>query len=284
MRAAADCRELVGAEVEALAAMEQMVQFLQGKTGTVLVCFAGIFVLERLFPAARPRWEAAVDRAVKPFVRLGKNLGLAGINAALSPLVVIPISAVAAQWSLDWRPPWLGGMSGLAFDLLLLDFWIYWWHRANHRVPVLWRFHEVHHLDQFLDVTSAIRFHLGEVMLSAVVRAALVFLVAIPLSSVLIFETTLVVATMFHHSNLKLPAGVERLLSYLIVTPSIHWVHHHALRSDTDSNYSTILSVWDRLFASRSATRRTLDLKIGVEREQDRPFLALILRPFKDRA
>jgi sterol desaturase/sphingolipid hydroxylase (fatty acid hydroxylase superfamily) len=85
---------------------------------------------------------------------------------------------------------------------------------------------------------------------------------------------------MFHHSNVRLPPRFERLLSRVIVTPSIHWVHHHALRSDTDSNYSTILSVWDRLFASRSPTQRTPDLEIGVEREHDRAFLALIVRPF----
>jgi sterol desaturase/sphingolipid hydroxylase (fatty acid hydroxylase superfamily) len=270
--------------MEGIAAVEQLAQLFQGKTGAALLFFAGIFVLERLFPAARPRLGAAMGRAVAPLMRIGKNLGFAAINAAISPLVVIPISAVAAQWSLDWRPVWLGGGSGLAFDLLLLDLWIYWWHRANHRIPVLWRFHEVHHLDQFLDVTSAVRFHLGEVLLSAVVRAAIIFLFAIPLSSVVIFETLLLLATMFHHSNLRLPAAFERLLSFIIVTPSIHWVHHHAVRRDTDSNYSTILSIWDRVFASRSRTQRTPDLEIGVECEQDRSFLSLVLRPFEERA
>ena len=263
--------------------MEQFTQFFQSKTGAVMVFFAALFVLERVFPAARPRFGAMVGRVAQPLMRVAKNLGFAGINAVISPLVVIPISAVAAQWSLGWRPEWFSGTGGLAFDLLLLDLWIYWWHRANHRVPFLWRFHEVHHLDQFLDVTSAVRFHLGEVLLSAVARAAVIFVFAIPLASVVAFETLLLLATMFHHSNLRLPAGFESLLSLIIVTPSIHWVHHHALRSDTDSNYSTILSIWDRLFASRSATRRTPYLEIGVEREHDRAFLSLIVRPFRER-
>ncbi len=90
-------------------------------------------------------------------------------------------------------------------SLVLLDLWIYWWHRANHRVPFLWRFHEVHHLDQFLDMTTALRFHLGEVLLSAIVRGVIIVILAVPLMSVVIFETALLLATMFHHSNMKLP-------------------------------------------------------------------------------
>jgi sterol desaturase/sphingolipid hydroxylase (fatty acid hydroxylase superfamily) len=261
--------------------MEQIAQSLYGKTGIVLVFFAALFVLERLCPATRPPLAWFFQRATRPLLRLGKNLGLAGINAAISPLVVIPISAAAARFGLEWRPEWLGGTGGLLFDLLLLDLWIYWWHRANHRLPVLWRFHEVHHLDEFLDVTSGVRFHIGEVLLSAAVRAAVIFVCAVPLSSVVVFEVILLLATMFHHSNLRLPPRFERLLSRVIVTPSIHWVHHHALRSDTDSNYSTILSVWDRVFVSRSPTQRTPDLEIGVEREHDRAFLALLVRPFQ---
>jgi sterol desaturase/sphingolipid hydroxylase (fatty acid hydroxylase superfamily) len=261
--------------------MEQLSQLLLGKTGTVLLVFAVLFALERLFPAARPHVGRLTEKVLAPVLRLAKNLGFAGINAGLSPLIVIPITAAASAWALDWRPLWLTGAAGLVFDLLMLDLWIYWWHRANHELPVLWRFHEVHHLDQFLDVTTGVRFHLGEVLLSAAVRAGLIIALAIPLTSVVIFETALLLATIFHHSNLKLPARLEYLLSLVVVTPSIHWVHHHAVRRDTDSNYSTILSIWDRLFASRSATTRTPDLKIGVEKESDKPFLSLLARPFR---
>jgi sterol desaturase/sphingolipid hydroxylase (fatty acid hydroxylase superfamily) len=262
--------------------MNQIVEFLPSKTVVVLAVFAAIFILERLFPAASPV-KTALGRAVEPLLRVVKNLGFGGINALASPLVVIPISAVAAQWSLDWRPPWLNSTAGPIVDLLLLDLWIYWWHRANHQIPLLWRFHEVHHLDQFLDVTSGVRFHLGEVLLSAVVRAAVILLLAIPLSTVVIFEMLLLTATLFHHSNLRLPAQLEHALSLVIVTPSIHWVHHHAVRRDTDSNYSSILSIWDLVFVSRSATQRTPTLKIGVEHEYDRPFWSLVLRPFRPR-
>jgi sterol desaturase/sphingolipid hydroxylase (fatty acid hydroxylase superfamily) len=264
--------------------MDGVLDLIQGKGGASALFFVALFVLERLFPAARPLVTAALERLVDKLRRLAKNLAFAGINAVASPLIVIPVSAAATQWSLGWRPDWLQGGPGLAFDLILLDLWIYWWHRANHRLPFLWRFHEVHHLDQFLDTTSAVRFHVGEVVLSAMARAAVIVLFAIPLTSVVAFEVLLLLATVFHHSNLRLPNGAERLLSAIIVTPGIHWVHHHALRRDTDSNYSTILSVWDHLFASRSGTRRTSDLEIGVESEHDRPFLMLLLRPFQPKS
>src|SRR5215213_9263861 len=100
---------------------------LQGKAGMFLLFFAAIFILERLFPAARPRVAAALGRLADQLRRLAKNLAFAGLNAAASPLIVIPISTAAAQWSLDWRPDWFTGAAALAVDLVLLDLWIYWW-------------------------------------------------------------------------------------------------------------------------------------------------------------
>lgn len=261
--------------------MEGLGELLTGKTSIAILFFGAVFVLERLFPAVRPEVGRIAGKTIRPLLRIAKNLGFGGINALISPLIVIPVTLWASQWPLDWRPAWLSGWAGLIFDLLILDLWIYWWHRANHRIPLLWRFHEVHHLDQFLDVTTAVRFHLGEVLLSAVVRAAVIIVLAIPVASVVIFETALLLATMFHHSNMKLPESLERALSWIVVTPSIHWVHHHALRCDTDSNYATVLSIWDKLFASRSPTKRTLDLEIGVEGRSEERFLSLIARPFR---
>src|SRR6185503_17911280 len=118
---------------------------------------------------------------------------------------------------------WWSGAAGLAADLLLLDLLIYWWHRANHVVPLLWRFHAVHHYDRFLDTTSAVRFHAGEVLLSAAARAVIIVLLAFPLRSVLAFEALVLLAALFPHANLRLPEPLERTLSRLVVTPSIHW-------------------------------------------------------------
>lgn len=230
-----------------------------------------LLVAERLAPAVARRggWR-----------RIGRNAGLFALNILLSRVAVLPLTALAAGLAPAWRPAWLDGGWAILLDLVILDLWIYLWHRANHTVPLLWRFHQVHHLDEFLDVSSAVRFHAGEVLMSAGVRALVILLFDIPLASVLLFETLVLVVAAFHHSNLRLPARLEAGLARVIVTPSIHWVHHHAVRRDTDSNYGTMLSVWDRLFRSLSPTPRTPDLEIGVERDHDVPFWRLLGRPF----
>ncbi len=242
------------------------------KAAVVAVALVGMFVAERLWPAEprpRPAWA-----------RVARNGGLWLFAVALSLAFVAPLTQWATAASLGWRPDGWRGWPGLLLDLVLLDGLIYWWHRANHEVPWLWRFHAVHHYDRFLDSTSALRFHVGEVALSAVARACVVWLLGFPLVSVLAFETVLLVATLFHHSNLRLPAGLESGLSRVVITPSLHWVHHHRVRADTDSTYGTVLSLWDRLFGTRSATRRTPAMPIGVEGAEERTFVGLLVAPF----
>jgi sterol desaturase/sphingolipid hydroxylase (fatty acid hydroxylase superfamily) len=250
---------------------ELLIQFVTSKIALVAFGFVVLFALERVFPATQ--WVGGVGRVVK-------NLALAGFNFIASPLIVIPVTAYAASHAYDWRPAFWAGWSGMLLDLLLLDMWIYAWHRINHRLPFLWRFHEVHHLDEMLDTTSALRFHFGEVLLSSLARASVILVLAMPLSSVIIFEAVLLVSTLFHHSNLSLPQSVEKALSRVIVTPSIHWVHHHARQADTDSNYATVLSIWDVVFGSASSTARAPDMKIGVEGRADRSLPQLIAKPF----
>ena len=252
--------------------MESLAFLLTYKGAAVLGALALLLAVERRVPVAK---------AVGGVTRVAKNLSLAGLNAILSWAVVVPLSALAASHALGWRPEWWGGWPGLLLDLLILDCWIYWWHRANHEWPFLWRFHEVHHLDEFLDASSALRFHFGEVLLSSLVRAGVILLLGVPLLSVVVFETLLALSAMFHHSNIRLPPRLEHALSRVIVTPSIHWVHHHAIRRDTDSNYAALLSVWDRLFRSRSATLRTPDMPIGTEGRRDRPLAGLLARPLE---
>src|SRR5882724_5392884 len=145
---------------------------LLGKSLFLLAWLAILFAAERLWPAAAPAPGSAGERRW----RLARNAGLWLINSGLSPLVVTPLTVAAAASALSWRPLWWSGPAGLAADLILLDLLIYWWHRANHQLPLLWRFHVVHHLDRTLDTTSAIRFHFGEVLLSAVARAAAIML------------------------------------------------------------------------------------------------------------
>lgn len=252
-----------------------MQDLLVFKTAIIGGVFAVLFIAERVVRAA----PAPASRA-----RVFRNLGLWLVVALASPLIVAPITAFGANhffWTRDvaLMTGWLGAVI-LLIDLIILDLWTYWLHRAYHRVPLMWRLHEVHHRDAFLDTTSALRFHLGEVVLSACLRLVPIMLLAIPLMTVIIFETLLLSVALFHHSNIRLPRAVEQALSFLIVTPSIHWVHHHAIRADTDSNYGAVLSLWDRVFASRSGFTRTPDMKIGAEGVEELSFFGLLLAPF----
>jgi len=238
---------------------------------------AGIFIL--LFAAEHFRPAAPTYK--NPIARIIKNLLFWPINIGFSLAIILPISYAAVQMSLWTRPEWFSGTSGLIFDIILLDLFIFWWHRTVHIIPFFWRFHEVHHLDEHLDTTSAIRFHFGEVLFSVLARAIVIIIFAIPFSSIIVFETMVLVFTLFHHSNMKLPHRLENTISKLIVTPSIHWVHHHAIRKDTDSNYGTIFSFWDMIFHTNSPTKRKSAMKIGVEGKKDKKFLELLISPFK---
>ncbi len=249
------------------------------KAGVVLAWLVLFFVWERMSPAAQPPGPLP-DEAPGGAHRLLRNGGLWLGNTLLSRFIILPLTFLAASYSLGWRPDeWKGGWV-LIVDILILDFMIYWWHRANHEFQPLWRFHQVHHLDRRLDSTSAVRFHFGEVLLSACFRVVVVILLDIPFAAIILHETVVLVAAIFQHSNVRLPKGLERALSWVIITPGIHWIHHHAVRSDTDSNYGTLLSLWDRLFGSLSPTRRHPEMPIGVEHDKERSLRELLLLPF----
>lgn len=130
---------------------------------------------------------------------------------------------------------------------LLLDYSNYIWHILLHKMPILWRFHLVHHTDLDLDITTAFRFHFGEMIGSIFFRGAAVLLIGVSPMMVLIYEILFEAAAQFHHSNMKLPFRLEKALNKLIVTPRMHGIHHSMIRRETDSNYSIIFSFWDRL-------------------------------------
>ncbi|MEO1242225.1 MAG: sterol desaturase family protein [Pseudomonadota bacterium] len=238
--------------------------------------FVLLFLGERFFRAAPPP---------SSHNRIFRNAGLWLLTIVFSVGVVAPMTAWGVNQSLWDRPGWMvAGAAGAGFillDLIILDCWVYWLHRAYHKVPVMWRLHEVHHRDEFLDTTSAMRFHITEILLSASLRLILIAVLAIPLLTVILFETILLFASFFHHSNLRLPARLEKVLSCFVVTPSIHWVHHHAKISDTNSNYAACLSLWDRVFRSKSSMKRTPEMKIGIQGLEDKGFIELLMMPFR---
>ena len=141
-------------------------------------------------------------------------------------------------------PFWLEGLVAL----VLFDLWMYLWHRANHGVPFFWRFHRMHHSDPQVDVTTALRFHLGELTFSSILRLGVLVLLGLEFQQLMLYEAVLLPVIRLHHSNVALPESWDRLLRAVIVTPNMHRVHHSDVTPETNSNYSSIFSFWDRLW------------------------------------
>lgn len=240
------------------------------------IVFFGILlflIIEFIFP----KEKNLVKNKLK---RLFKNIFFWLINVGLTPILILPISIYATQIEIHSFFKFDNLIVSFIFQLIIIDIFLYWWHRLNHEIPFLWRFHHVHHLDETLDITSGVRFHFGEVILSALVRSIIIILFNIELINLLIIEAIILLSSIFHHSNINIPEKLEKMISLIFVTPSIHWVHHHQRQSETDANYSTIFSWWDRIFNSKSSFERKIKMPIGVEGDHEQNLLQLILRPF----
>ncbi len=157
-------------------------------------------------------------------------------------------------------PSWIE--VGITF--VVLDYGNYLWHVLNHKIPLLWRFHLVHHTDPDLDITTAFRFHFGEMIGSLFFRGAFVFFTGATPLTVLIYEIIFEAATQFHHSNWKLPLQLEKVLNKIVVTPRMHGIHHSIVEQETDSNYSVIFSCWDRLHNTIRLNVKQDKIVIGV--------------------
>ena len=156
--------------------------------------------------------------------------------------------------------PWVKLLMTVAF----MDFMLYIWHLLNHDVPFLWRFHRVHHSDLNMDVSTATRFHIGELALSAVIRICLVFFLGASPFGVLICESALVLCAQFEHSSLKIPGWFERIFWVLFVPPSMHRIHHSVVIKERNTNYGTIFSVWDRWLGTLLTDVDQNQIRIGV--------------------
>ena len=177
----------------------------------------------------------------------------------------------------------LGDAARFAAALLLLDAWMYLWHRANHAVPLLWRFHRMHHSDNRMDVTTATRFHLGEHAGANVIRLGLVPLLGLHIWHIVVYDMLVIAVTQFHHADISL-GRLDRWLRLLVVTPNMHKVHHSRWRPETDSNYSTVFSVWDRLARSFRMRTDPRTLQYGLD-DYDEPrwqtFWGMWTTPFR---
>ncbi len=208
------------------------------------------------------------------FTRAARNLAVAAAGAAVLRLAEKPVAerltALVERrcWGLLKRarvPKWLE----VALACVLLDYTLYLWHVATHRVPFLWRFHVVHHADLDLDATTALRFHFAELALSVPWRAAQVVALGVSPRALSVWQTLLMLSVLFHHSNVRLPAGFERWLNRLVVTPRMHGIHHSTVREETDSNWSSGLTLWDRLHGTLRLDVPQAEVDIGVPAYRD---------------
>ena len=216
--------------------------------------------------------------------RLLRNIGFALPAFVTLRLVLLPIPLLVALWAHEHQVgllngllpatgigAWVGGLLGF----LAFDYAYYWWHYATHKVPLLWRFHNVHHTDLDMDVSTAIRFHFGELLLSGFFRVALIGILGISFWSAIVYEVFFDIAAQFHHANVRLPKKVEYLLNTLLVTPRMHGIHHSIVRDEFNSNWGTLFSIWDRLHGTHRMDITQDELTLGVPAYRDENELTL---------
>ena len=253
-----------------------------------LSVFLGGFVLLALAEAARPKRPRALGRTT----RWASNLALVAIDTALVR-ILFPLAAVGAAldasaqgWGLfNWLgwPLWLT----VILSFVILDFAIWLQHVIFHKVPLLWRFHMVHHADRDMDVTTGLRFHPVEIAASMLIKIALVYALGAPALGMIVFEIILNASAMWSHSNLRLPEWVERPIRWVVVTPDMHRVHHSTRRRETNSNFGFNLPWWDYLLGTYRAQPKEGHhaMSIGLpelRNEQEVERLAAILAlPFR---
>lgn len=229
--------------------MQALVNFFQEWQAIATVVGLTLLLVWESF---RPFFAFTRDRSSRG-IHIVRNLLLGAVNSLVVTLAFVALWILTAEWAAERG---FGVMNWLASEhavihtvgaILLLDAWTYTWHRMNHRFAFLWRFHRVHHADKQMDVSTAGRFHVGEIILSSLVRIPVIALFGVYAWELVLYETIMFAVVQFHHANVAIPAWLDRALRTVIVTPYMHKVHHSRIRVETDSNYSSLLSVWDRL-------------------------------------
>ena len=248
---------------------------------TTAAFFVLLFIAERLVPlrASRFAW----------LPRLGLNLLLSALTFAVAAMLVKPTVGQLLPWTFEsgfGLLHWIALPSAARFALgfLLMDLTFYYWHIANHKIPFLWRFHNVHHFDPDLDVSTGFRFHFGEIIMSVGFRALQVTLLGVSAWTFAFYEIAFQANTLFHHSNLRLPIRLERWLNLVLVTPRMHGIHHSQVRDETNSNYSVVFSWWDRIHRTIGLNLAQSQIAVGVpaySTARDNRFWNALWLPFR---
>lgn len=230
--------------------------------GLLLMSIGGAVLLLERRKRARPYVEP-------PTVHRLRNLAVAGLAAATVHVfetpVVLPLARSVARhgWGVTarlGRPAWLRSLAAI----VLLDYTLYLWHIIVHRVPQLWRFHLVHHVDLDLDTTTGLRFHAGELIASVPWRCAQILVIGVTPAALTAWQTLTIASVLFYHSNVRLSERAERLLSWFVATPRMHAIHHSIEPVQLQSNFSSGLAIWDRLHGTARFDSDASEVTVGV--------------------
>lgn len=246
----------------------------------LLATYAGLWTLEG-FQAARPNARKAL--------RGRRNLAMSGFGlfigaAAGSALMGLAAFSERTHWgiaAIEPSSPLLAALAGV----LLLDCVDYWRHRISHAAPLLWRLHRVHHSDPQMDVTTSLRSHPLEFALRPVLLGAAILVFGIPMLATLIYPVVQLPVLVFQHANIRLSPKLDSLLLCLIATPAMHVVHHSRRPTETNSNYATFLTIWDRLFGSLRPSKEPAAIGLdGFDDEASQKILGMLAEPWRKRA
>lgn len=247
----------------------------------ISVSFFGMLLLTEQIAPLRSRKQPFLQRFLL-------NMVLTAVVFLVGSLAVRNAALLTSKWSVSHSfgivmlvplPTW----GRVVVGILMMDLTFYYWHWANHRIPLLWRFHNVHHLDPDMDVSTSFRFHFVEILYSTAFRILQVVVLGIAPLTYVVYETIFACCTMFHHSNLRLPLQLERLLNKIIVTPRMHGIHHSVVKGETNSNYSVVFRCWDWLHRTLVLNIRQSTINIGVpgyQKPEDNRLLTLMKMPF----
>jgi len=220
--------------------------------------------------------------------RLIRNYAVSLPGFIIVRLAMLPIPFAIAAWAqhrhvglLNWLrlPEWIAGLAGF----LILDYAYWWWHWVNHMIPFFWRFHNVHHTDLDMDVTTAARFHFGEIFFSIAFLSIVVLVSGVAPLTFIVFFAVFEAAVAFHHSNWRLPIKLERALNLIIVTPRMHGIHHSIVQRETNSNWGTIFCWWDKLHRTlrRDVPQDAITIGVAAYRDEHELTLGkLLVLPF----
>jgi len=261
---------------------------LEHESAIRLVSFLSAFALLAVWERLNPRRAPENSK----LVRWTNNAALAALNIMLAR-VLLPLAGVALAVFVNERGTGLLNMFPVPYvvaivaSLAAFDLAVYLIHLAFHTAPVLWRMHRVHHADVDFDVTTAVRFHPIQMVLSTLVKFAVILVLGTPVLAVLIFETLFHALLLFNHANVRISSAWDRALRWFIVTPDMHRVHHSVRAAETNSNFGFALPWWDRLFGTYVAEPAAghQRMTVGIEQfRQQREFWLdrLLLNPFVD--